>query len=138
MGVLTEIQQEPGLHCTVPCGREVRNVSIKQCTMDLPNSKIADKNGNPVMVSAILNYRVVNSKKALLNVEHYSKFINTNAQAVLKQTVSTFTYDQLKEHHNEVNAQMQASLAPILVVAGVEVTTMCLNDLSYAPEVAAA
>merc|ERR1712093_969698 len=138
MGVLTEIQQEPGLHCTVPCGREVRNVSIKQCTMDLPNSKIADKNGNPVMVSAILNYRVVDAKKALLNVENYKDYVNTNAQAVMKQTISTFTYDQLKEQHDSVNAQMRDSLAPLLVVAGIEVTSMCLNDLSYAPEVAAA
>merc|ERR1712159_902712 len=96
MGVLTEVQKEAGLHCAVPCGMQVLNVSTKQNTMDLPNSKIADRNGNPVMVSAILNYRVVNSKKALLNVESYGHYINTNAQAVLKQTVSAFTYDELK------------------------------------------
>merc|ERR1712146_511816 len=34
--------------------------------------------------------------------------------------------------------RMRMSLQPLLVVAGIEVSSMCLNDLSYAPEVAAA
>merc|ERR1711998_409703 len=67
MGKLTQLTTEPGLHCGVPCGMQVRNVSTKMVTMDLPTSKVADSTGNPVMVSAILNYRVVNSKRALLH-----------------------------------------------------------------------
>merc|ERR1712054_374778 len=138
LGVLTELQTEAGLHCAVPCGQEILRISTKQCTMDLPTSKIADANGNPVLVSAILNYRVVDSKKALLNVEYHEKYVNTNAQAVLKQTVSVYTYDQLKSDHEEVNNRMRAVLQPQLLIAGIEVSSMCLNDLSYAPEVAAA
>merc|ERR1712139_538435 len=84
------------------------------------------------------NFRVVDAKKALLNVEKYKDYVNTNAQAVMKQTISTFSYDELKEQHDSVNAQMRDSLSPLLVVAGIEVSSMCLNDLSYAPEVAAA
>merc|ERR1711881_439447 len=77
-------------------GMEVRHVSTKQCTMDLPTSKVADAVGNPVMVSAILNYRVRDAKRAMLHVENRVQYINTNAQAVLKQIVSQHSYDQLK------------------------------------------
>merc|ERR1711907_387643 len=121
MGVLTSMEDEAGLHCSVPCGMSVLKISTKQHTMEIPAAKIADLAGNPVMVSAILNYRVVDAKKA-----------------VLKQTISPFSYDELKEQHDSVNAQMRDSLSPLLVVAGIEVSSMCLNDLSYAPEVAAA
>jgi len=138
MGKLTDMQAEPGLHCSVPCGLTVRRVSTKQCTMDLPTSKVADLDGNPVMVSAILNYRVVDAKKALLHVENRAQYINTNAQAVLKQIVSQHSYTQLKRDHDEVNGRMQATLQPLLIVAGIAVASMSLNDLSYAPEVAAA
>jgi len=138
MGQLTAMEKQPGLHCGVPCGMEVRHVSTKQCTMDLPTSKVADAVGNPVMVSAILNYRVVDAKRALLHVENRVQYINTNAQAVLKQIVSQYSYDQLKADHDEVNERMRASLQPLMVVAGIEVCSMSLNDLSYAPEVAAA
>jgi len=138
MGQLTEMQKKPGLHCAWPCGRDIRYVSTKQNTMELPTSKIADAIGNPVHVSAILNYRVVDAKKALLSVENRQQYVNTNAQAVLKQIVSQYSYDQLKTDHDEVNDRMRATLQPIMVLAGIEVCNMSLNDLSYAPEVAAA
>jgi len=138
MGQLTEMQKKPGLHCGWPCGREIRYVSTKQCTMELPTSKIADAVGNPVMVSAILNYRVVDAKKALLHIENRDKFVNTNAQAVLKQTVSQYSYDNLKADHDEVNERMRCTLQPLMVQAGIDIMSMSLNDLSYAPEVAAA
>jgi len=138
MGVLTSMEDEAGLHCSVPCGMSVLKISTKQHTMEIPAAKIADLAGNPVMVSAILNYRVVDAKRALLNVEKHKEYVSTNAQAVMKQTISTFSYDELKEQHDSVNAQMRDSLSPLLVVAGIEVSSMCLNDLSYAPEVAAA
>lgn len=99
---------------------------------------VAKRSVIPVLVSAILNYRVVDAKKALLNVESHNHYVNTNAQAVLKQTVSVYTYDQLKSEHEEVNNRMRAALQPQLFIAGIEVSSMCLNDLSYAPEVAAA
>jgi len=138
MGQLTEMQKKPGLHCAWPCGREIRYVSTKQSTMELPTSKIADAVGNPVMVSAILNFRVVDAKKAILHIENRQQYVNTNAQAVLKQTVSQYSYDQLKAEHDEVNDRMRATLQPMMVMAGIEVSSMSLNDLSYAPEVAAA
>merc|ERR1711959_802487 len=75
---------------------------------------------------------------AILQVENRSSYINTNAQAVLKQIVSQYSYDQLKADHDEVNERMRQELQPLLDVAGVEVSSMKLNDLSYAPEVAAA
>jgi len=90
------------------------------------------------MVSAILNYRVVDAKKALLHVENRSKYVNTNAQAVLKQIVSQYSYEQLKGEHEEVNERMRMMLQPLMVIAGVMISSFCLNDLSYAPEVAAA
>merc|ERR1711939_1166350 len=138
MGVLTSMEDEAGLHCSVPCGMSVLKISTKQHTMEIPAAKIADLAGNPVMVSAILNYRVVDAKRALLHVENRSQYVNTNAQAVLKQIVSTYSYDQLKSDHEDVNQRMRMSLQPLMVLAGIEVTSMCLNDLSYAPEVAAA
>merc|ERR1711907_3567 len=138
MGQPTEMQKQPGLHFGHPCGREIRYVSTKQRTMELPTSKIADSVGNPVMVSAILNYRVVDSKKALLHIENREQYVNTNAQAVLKQTVAQYSYEQLKADHDEVNSRMRATLQPLMVLAGIEVSSMSLNDLSYAPEVAAA
>jgi len=137
-GYLTGVEDEPGIHYTANCGRHQKHTSLKQQTMEIPTAKVADGNGNPINISCIVNYRVVDPKKAMLNVEDLKKYVNTNAQAVLKQTVSHYTYDQLKTDYNHVNEQMRQQLIPLLKVAGVDVSSMSLNDLAYAPEVAAA
>eukprot|EP00657_Telonema_sp_P-1_P009128 TRINITY_DN3294_c0_g1_i5.p1 TRINITY_DN3294_c0_g1~~TRINITY_DN3294_c0_g1_i5.p1 ORF type:complete len:299 (+),score=92.48 TRINITY_DN3294_c0_g1_i5:53-949(+) len=154
-GVLTSMQSEPGCHHATPCGMEVMKISTKQRVLDLPNQKVADGNGNPIMVSAVLNYRVADAKKALLNVTNADAFVSTvpllqptgqsmltcvaqNAQATLKQTVGKFSYDMLKHSSDDINENMRQHLAPLLVCAGIEVASIRLNDLSYAPEVAAA
>jgi len=51
--------------------RDVYNYDRKIITVDLPNTKINDANGSPLNVSAVINYRIVDSMKAHLNVVEY-------------------------------------------------------------------
>ena len=51
------------------CCKEERRVSSAVQTVDLPNSKVVDANGSPVMVSAVLNYQVVEPVKAMFDGE---------------------------------------------------------------------
>lgn len=95
-GTLTKMQTRAGLHCTFPSGKYVMSVSVKEQTLSLPDSKITDSRGSPILVSAIVNYRVLDAKKALFAVEDYRQYIETNATSVLKQVVGTHTYDGLK------------------------------------------
>jgi regulator of protease activity HflC (stomatin/prohibitin superfamily) len=136
LGVLTSVVKEEGCHITYPFGRNMSRISTKQESMFLPEMKVADATGSPVVVSAVINYRVVDSKKALLNVTNLKSYCNMNAQAVLKQIVGCYTYDQLKSEQEVVNQSMLARLRPILTVAGVSVQSMNLNELNYAPEIA--
>lgn len=135
-GVLTKMEKNPGCHMTYPFGRSILKTSTKQKTLSLPESKIADATGSPVIVSAVLNYRVVDSKKALLNVDNVNIFVNTNAQSVLKQCISRYTYEQLKNEASVVTRSLLNRLQPLVSVAGVHVQSMQLNELNYAPEIA--
>jgi len=55
---------EPGLHWCFPNQLQINHISTKLNTLDLKNVKIIDSVGNPINVSAIVVYKVVNSKKA--------------------------------------------------------------------------
>ncbi|CAE8737303.1 unnamed protein product [Polarella glacialis] len=135
-GTLTKMQTRAGLHCTFPSGKYVMSVSVKQQTLSLPDSKITDSRGSPILVSAIVNYRVLDAKKALFAVEDYRQYIETNATSVLKQVVGTHTYDGLKSNAAEVNAGMMEEVQKQVSVAGILVLSMSLNELNYAPEIA--
>ena len=136
LGSLTELQKEPGLHWTWPCMRETRSINTSQRSVSMPSMKVADQSGSPVLVSAILNYHVSDAKQAIFNVTNVDSYVLNNAEAVLKQVVGRYSYYQLKSETPQINRAMLNALQPMCVTAGVTVSTMLLNELNYAPEVA--
>lgn len=60
----------PGLYCLNPIGIKETRVSTKLESIDLPNVKVADAKGNPVLVSGVVRYRVTNAILASLEVEN--------------------------------------------------------------------
>lgn len=136
-GVLTGMQAEPGLHCGLPGGRETIAVSMKLRSVNLPATKVLDRSGSPLVVSAILNYCVSNAQRAALGVDGLDHYASVTALGVLKQSVVRYTYDQLKNNQYGVNAMMQQQLGRLLQPVGLRVGAMSLNELSYAPEIAA-
>ena len=136
LGVLTHIERTPGLRFAWPCFREVKTISTKHRTVSLPSMKVADQSGAPILVSAILNYYVEDAKQAIFNVENFNSYVLNNAEAVLKQVVGRYSYYQLKSETEQINQAMLDTITPLVKVAGAKVTSMLLNELNYAPEVA--
>eukprot|EP00938_MAST-03A_sp_MAST-3A-sp1_P003416 g3416.t1 len=135
-GSLTQVEKRAGIHFMIPAGASVRKVSTKQRTCALPDCKITDSSGNPVICSAVLNYRVCNGKQSLMNVQNVDQFVRTNATAVLKQIVSRHTYDECKKEASEMNMLMRTALQQRVRIGGVNVGSMEINELNYAPEIA--
>lgn len=136
LGKLTAMSSKPGLYFTYPCFRETRSILTNERSVSMPSTKVADQTGAPVIVSAILNYYVSDAKLALFNVKNVDTFVLNNAEAVLKQVVGRYSYYQLKSETSQINSTMLSVLQPIIESAGCTVTSMMLNELNYAPEVA--
>lgn len=136
MGRLANMRTEPGCYCDWPHIRT--SISVKVRSLNLPESKITDSRGSPVLVSAILNYRVVDATKALFAVENYTNFVMLNATAVLKQVVGTHSYEELKVNSADVNIGLTRAVRGEVAAAGIYVESMHMNELNYAPEIAGA
>lgn len=87
-GTYTGTITEPGIHFRNCWGRETRVISTAEIAAEIPNIKVLDGNGNPIIVSAILTYKFVNSKRALLNVADAHAYVIQQGTAVLKQVRS--------------------------------------------------
>lgn len=140
-GKFSELLTEPGLYVRNIWGRQVHTVTIKRQTLELPRTTVADGNGNPIIIAAVVTYRYVNSKKVALDVEDAHGFVKTQAMAVLKQVASKYPYESANGHSLKAEAQaiggeMVASLQTKVDDAGTEVSAFELSDLSYAPEIA--
>jgi len=140
-GKFSELLAEPGLYFRNIWGRQVHTVTIKRQTLELPRTTVADGNGNPIVIAAVVTYRYVNAKKVALDVQDAHGFVKTQAMAVLKQVASNYPYESADGHSLKAEAQaiggeMVASLQAKVDDAGTEVFAFELSDLSYAPEIA--
>jgi len=134
-GIVTHVRNTPGLYYQPCCGSNTRRVTTAVQTMDLPNTKIVDANGAPLMVSAIVNYQVADPLKAIYNVIDYKNYVVVNAQAVVKSVIGVHTYENLKTDTVTVNAQLKQEMQKAVSTAGVRIRSVALNELNYAPEI---
>merc|ERR1711959_390609 len=157
-GKFTSVVKEPGCYVLNPCGTTLSKISTKQQTTDLPNVKLLDLKGNPVIVSGVVFWQIEGVKAACLNVQSIYRYVNTTAMATLKQVVSKYPYESdedptgdaspgqrgsrhglsLKTEAAQVSKELKDVLQDRLAHAGVRVIAFNMTDLSYAPEIAQA
>ena len=144
-GKLSKLLVDPGLYWVNIWGRKVLPVSTKRQTLDLARTVVADGNGNPIMIAAVVTYQYVDSIKVVLEVgrKDAHDFVKTQAMAVLKQIASKYPYESPEGHSLKAEAQaigkeMVAALQVKVEPAGTKVEAFELSDLSYAPEIAQA
>lgn len=141
-GKLSKIVRVPGLSWVNVWGRKVIKISTKQQAIEVHRTVVADGNGNPIVVAAVITFRFVESKKAALDVQDAPAFVKTQAMAVLKQVASRYPYESathqmsLKSETGVIAKEMRDLLQAKVEIAGAEVASFELSDLSYAPEIA--
>lgn len=138
---------EPGCYCRNSCFFELRNVSTALRTIDLPNIKVIDARGSPLIVSGIVTYEVVDARSAAIVVTDSHKYVSDLAPVVLKRVVASYPYEprddtpnetSLRSDTEEVSLMMRDALQTRCGIAGVRIDQFQINELSYAPEIAQA
>ncbi len=107
-------------------------------------SKVNDRDGNPIEISAVVVWRVVNTAEALFEVDDYEDFVAVQSEAALRNLASRHPYDShddeisLRGNTPEICDQLRHDIQERLEKAGVEVIEARISHLAYAPEIAAA
>jgi regulator of protease activity HflC (stomatin/prohibitin superfamily) len=107
-------------------------------------SKVNDRDGNPIEISAVVVWRVVNTAEALFEVDDYEDFVAVQSEAALRNLASRHPYDShddeisLRGNTPDICDQLQHDIQERLSTAGVEVIEARISHLAYAPEIAAA
>ena len=107
-------------------------------------SKVNDKDGNPIEISAVVVWKVVDTAEALFEVDDYEHYVEVQSEAALRVLASRHPYDgpegalSLRGDTGEVSDQLQKDIQERLGKAGVDVIEARISHLAYAPEIAAA
>lgn len=137
--------KESGLFITLPLTYKYP-ISLRVRNFNSDILKVNDEQGNPVEIAAVIVFRVVDTAKALFNVDHYEEFVQIQSEAAIRHVASRYAYDTfsdetaitLRGNTTEVSQKLAEELEERLKVAGVEVIETRLTHLAYATEIASA
>ncbi len=130
-----------------------RRIPIRARNLDIEPVKVNDKVGNPIMIGAVLVWRVKDTYKATFDIDSAghsvmmaaSNFVKVQSDAALRQVAGMYAYDNnnhetdaitLRSDGDEVSQKLEDELNNRLAIAGIEVIEARINYLAYAAEIA--
>lgn len=132
-------------------GRKLSSIiSLRARTHNGERIKVNDKMGNPIEIATVVVWRVVDTAKAVFDVDDYESFVSMQVETALRHVASIYAYDHmedddasssaitLRSNIEEVSEALKAELDRRLAPAGVSVEDARLTHLAYAPEIAQA
>ncbi|MCB9757381.1 MAG: SPFH domain-containing protein [Candidatus Omnitrophica bacterium] len=120
-----------------------KSVSLRIHNLNSETLKVNDLKGNPIEIAAVVVWRVVDSAKALFDVENYQEFVKIQCETAIRALASQYSYDSTEEkkeslrgNQAEVSEELRKEVQARLEIAGIEVLESRISHLAYAPEIA--
>ncbi|GFI22171.1 hypothetical protein IMSAGC011_00944 [Lachnospiraceae bacterium] len=128
-------------------------ISLKIMTLNNNKQKINDCLGNPIEIGIAVTWKVVNTAKAVFNVDNYKEFLSLQCDSALRDIVRIYPYDvapnvdttgdgvsdegSLRGSSEIVATRIRKEIQKRVEDAGIEVIEARITYLAYAPEIAA-
>jgi len=123
-----------------------KKISLKTMTLNNDKQKINDQLGNPIIIGIVVIWKVVNTAKAVFNVDNYTEYLSIQCDSALRNIVRLYPYDASNEDNEkslrgssqEVAEKLKEEIQSKVEIAGLEIIEARITHLAYAPEIAAA
>jgi len=123
-----------------------KKISLKVMTLNNNKQKVNDALGNPIEIGIVVIWRVVNTAKAVFNVDNYKAFLSIQSDSALRDIARLYPYDMaedgeemtLRGSSQKVADKLKEELQRRVEIAGLEILEARITHLAYAPEIAAA
>ena len=128
-------------------------ISLKIMTLNNSRQKINDCLGNPIEIGIAVMWRVVDTAKAVFNVDNYKEYLSLQCDSALRNIVRIYPYDvaqgvdttgdgiadegSLRGSSEVVASRIKNEIQSRVDEAGIEVIEARITYLAYAPEIAA-
>ena len=128
-----------------------KTVSLKNITLNNGVQKVNDVMGNPIVIGAVVIWRVVDPTKAVFNVEDYTEFLSIQTDSTIRNIARMYPYDimdtdgdgiqdekSLRGSAQEIAETMKNELNKKVEFAGLMIEEVRITHLAYSEEIAAA
>ena len=151
LGVLTNANSANA--AAVQAAENGKKISLKIMTLSNSRQKINDCLGNPIEIGIAVMWRVVDTAKAVFNVDNYKEYLSLQCDTALRNIVRIYPYDvapgvdttgdgiadegSLRGSSETVAQRIRDEIQSKVETAGIEILEARITYLAYAPEIAA-
>ena len=130
-----------------------KKISLKIMTLNNNRQKVNDCLGNPIEIGIAVTWRIVDTAKAVFNVDNYKEYLSLQCDSALRNVVRIYPYDvapnvdttgdgvaddgSLRGSSELVASRIRGEIQQRVAEAGIEIIEARITYLAYATEIAA-
>ena len=126
---------EPGLNLVVPFVSATYPFDMRTQTLDVPRQEAITRDNSPVTADAVVYIKVMDAKKAFLEVDDYKRAVSNLAQTTLRAVLGDMELDDTLNKRQEINARIRKELDEPTDEWGVRVESVEVREVNPSQDV---
>ena len=126
---------EPGISFVPPFISETTRFDMRTQTMDVPRQEAITRDNSPVTADAVVYLRVMDAKKAFLEVDDYKTAVSNLAQTTLRAVIGDMELDDTLNKRQAINARIRRELDEPTDEWGIRVESVEVREVNPSDEV---
>ncbi len=114
----------PGLIIIIPIIQQMVRVGLRTIVMDVPTQDVISLDNVSVKVNAVVYFRVIDPKKAIIQVEHFLEATSQLAQTTLRSVLGQHELDEILAERDKLNQHIQRILDQHTDAWGIKVSNV--------------
>ncbi|MES3516031.1 MAG: SPFH/Band 7/PHB domain protein [Natronomonas sp.] len=129
---------EPGVHFVPPFVSQTHAFDMRTQTIDVPRQEAITRDNSPVTADAVVYIKVMDAKRAFLEVDDYKKATSNLAQTTLRAALGDMELDETLSKREKINRRIQRELEGPTDEWGVRVEAVEVREVNPSQDVQAA
>ncbi len=126
---------QPGIHFVPPFVSRTYPFDMRTQTLDVPRQEAITEDNSPVTADAVVYIRVMNAKRAFLEVDDYKRATSNLAQTTLRAVLGDMELDETLSKREKINRRIQRELEGPTDEWGVRVEAVEVREVNPSPDV---
>ena len=126
--------RDPGLTFIVPVIQSMRKVDMRIKTAEVPRQEVITKDNIPVLVNAVVYFRVINPETVIVEIEDYIFAIRQYTQAALRDVIGNSDLDFVLQEREKVAGNIKEIVDSETSEWGVDVESIKIQEVELPAE----
>jgi len=120
---------DPGFRVILPYLDKMHKIDIRTITMDIPKQEVITRDNVTVNVDAVVYARVIDAKKATLEIADYRHATATFAQTALRDVTGNFDLDEILSKRDEISSRIREIVDTQVDKWGIDIESVKLQNI---------